>query len=227
MKFYKIDITGWTASFRYPNLISGFQPTLDVPPLSTVLGLINAAAGKFLTYEREYIGYYFEFDAKSIDLETIYQMDGKGNTTTNSAKSNVIRREFLFNPHLIIYTSNSTIAEYFRRPVYSLLLGRMNDLATVNSINVIDLKESPQLNAVEFKGQIIPAFPFLLSGMIQALPEYFTDTFPRKNLGTKPYSIVSCKHAVKSEKVQTVIDEQLGLNIFLHELNYSNEQLIS
>ncbi|HEX8548048.1 MAG TPA: type I-B CRISPR-associated protein Cas5b [Cytophagaceae bacterium] len=227
MKFYKIDITGWTASFRYPNLISGFQPTLEVPPLSTVLGLINAAAGQFLSYNKESLGYYFEFDAKAIDLETIYQMDGNGRTTNNSAKSNVIRREFLFNPHLIIYTSNSTIAEYFKKPVYSLVLGRMNDLATVNNIEAIDLTKSSQLSPIELKGQIIPVFPYLLSGMIQALPEYFTNTFPRKNLGTKPYSIVSCKNGVKSQKIETVNDEYLGLNIFMHQLSYDNELLDS
>jgi len=36
MKVFRIDITSWTASFRYPNLISGVQPTLEVPPLSTI-----------------------------------------------------------------------------------------------------------------------------------------------------------------------------------------------
>ena len=52
MKVFKIDITAWTSSFKYPNLISGFQPTLEVPPISTVLGLINAAAGKYIKYDK-------------------------------------------------------------------------------------------------------------------------------------------------------------------------------
>ena len=82
MKVFRIKITSWTSSFRYPNLISGFQPTLEVPPLSTVLGLINLQ-----------IGYYFEFGSKSIDLETIYQIDSNDkNKATNNAKSNVIQR---------------------------------------------------------------------------------------------------------------------------------------
>ncbi|MDR3217965.1 MAG: CRISPR-associated protein Cas5, partial [Dysgonamonadaceae bacterium] len=75
MKVFKIDITAWTSSFKYPNLISGFQPTLEVPPLSTVLGLINAAAGKYIQHRKLKIGYYFEFEAKQIDLETIYQIE--------------------------------------------------------------------------------------------------------------------------------------------------------
>lgn len=227
MKYFKIDITSWTASFRYPNLISGFQPTLEVPPLSTVLGIINAAAGHFVTYENEMLGYYFEFDSKAIDLETLYQMEGKGKTTSNNAKSNVIRREFLFNPHLIIYTNNLKIVEYFKKPVYSLVLGRMNDLATINSIEEIELTKDPSRNECELKGQIIPALPHLLAGAIQALPEYFTNTFPRKNLGTQPFSIISCKNSVKTSRVETVKDTQLNIDIFLHQINYSDEQLIS
>ncbi|WP_298938611.1 CRISPR-associated protein Cas5, partial [uncultured Dysgonomonas sp.] len=39
MKTHRIKINSWTSSFRYPNLISGFQPTLEVPPVSTVMGL--------------------------------------------------------------------------------------------------------------------------------------------------------------------------------------------
>ena len=75
MKFYRIKISSWTAGFRYPNILSGFQPTLEVPPLSTVLGLINACAGKYLEYRDFKIGYYFEFGAKEVDLETIYQIE--------------------------------------------------------------------------------------------------------------------------------------------------------
>lgn len=218
MKIYKIDISGWTASFRYPNLISGYQPTLEVPPLSTVLGLINAAAGKFVSYKNDKIGYYFEFDAIGTDLETIYQMDGNGRTTNNIAKSNVIRRQFLFNPHLIIYTSNLEIANYFRKPVYPILLGRMNDLATINSISEIEMQSIDE--DVEIKGQIIPTFPYHLAGQIQALPEYFTDTFPRKNLGTKPFSIVSHKNGVKTLKIEALRDNEINLNIFMHHVNY-------
>jgi CRISPR-associated protein Cas5t len=220
MKCFKIEISGWTASFRYPNLISGYQPTLEVPPISTVLGLINAAAGKFVTYKNEKIGYYFEFDSTGIDLETIYQMDGNGRTTKNIAKSNIIRRQFLFNPRLVLYTSNITIASYFRKPVYPILLGRMNDLASVEKISEVEL--SPVKDSLEIKGQIIPTFPFRLAGQIQALPEYFTNTFPRKNLGTKPFSIISHKKGVKALSIAAFHDQELNLNIYMHRIDYSN-----
>ena len=100
MEVYRIKISSWTASFRYPNLISGYQPTLDVPPISTVLGLINAASGKYIEHSDLAIGYYFEYGAKAIDLETIYQVELKTTKTgaypSNLTKSNVINREFLF-----------------------------------------------------------------------------------------------------------------------------------
>jgi len=49
MKVYRIHVTSWTASFRYPNMISGYQPTLSAPPLSTINGLISAAKGDLFT----------------------------------------------------------------------------------------------------------------------------------------------------------------------------------
>jgi CRISPR-associated protein Cas5t len=220
MDCYKIEITSWTASFRYPNLISGFQPTLLVPPLSTILGLINAAAGKYVSYNNDKLGYYFEYDSIGIDLETIYQMDGNSKTTNNNAKSNVIRRQFLFNNRLTIYTPNEKIADYFNNPIYPILLGRMNDLATIKSVTnmVMETAKGP----IEIKGQLIPAFPYLLAGQIQALPEYFTNTFPRKNLGTKPYSVISFQNGVNSSKIEAYNDQSNSRSIFMHQLNYDS-----
>lgn len=222
MQYYRIDISGWTASFRYPNLISGYQPTLEVPPISTVLGIINAAGGGYRTYDNDDLGYFFEFEAQAVDLETIYQMDGKGQTTSNTAKSNVIRRQFLMNPHLVIYTNNESIANSFKEPVYPILLGRMNDLATVNSVSIVDLKRNEINQIIELKGQLIPMFPFQLPGQIQALPQYFTNTFPRNNLGTKPFSIISCNNAIKTAKVNSFHDESLNVNIFMHSMNFTD-----
>jgi CRISPR-associated protein Cas5t len=224
MKYYRIDISGWTASFRYPNLISGYQPTLEVPPLSTVLGLINATGGKHRTYNNENLGYYFEFEATGVDLETIYQMDSKGNTTSNTAKSNVMRRQFLLNPHLIIYTQNEEIANSFQTAVFPILLGRMNDLATVNNVSEVELERTKGVG--KLGGQLVPMFPHQLPGQVQALPEYFTNSFPRNNLGTKPFSVISCKNPVKSDKVEMMYDDSLNLNIFIHQINYSDEDIV-
>ena len=78
MKVYRIKISSWTSSFRYPNIISGFQPTLLVPPISTVLGILNACAGKYIIHNELLLGYYFEYGGKSVDLETIQKADQSG-----------------------------------------------------------------------------------------------------------------------------------------------------
>jgi CRISPR-associated protein Cas5t len=223
MKVFKIDITAWTSSFKYPNLISGFQPTLEVPPLSTVLGLINAVAGKYIQHKKLKIGYYFEFEAKQVDLETIYQIEAheKG-YPKSSTKSNVINREFLFNNHLIIYVQEKEIADYFRMPIYPLLLGRSNDLATVNSITEIELADTSAADKI--KGQIIPFSGNYLPGLIQPLPKYFSNTIPRNNLGTEAYSIISYNAPDVQTNLHACIDylsSNKEIHIYFHDVDFS------
>ena len=187
MKIYRIHLSGWTASFRYPNMISGYQPTLPVPPMSTIHGLISAAMGRpFVTRENK-IGFVFLSGGKAVDLETIYQM---GKKLTN-IKSNVIRREFLFDVELSLYTDSNEIAKALWKPYYPLLLGRSGDLAHVYRIDEIDIEQLHEL--IDVKGTILPFAKYQLPAMIQALPVSFTDEIPRRNMGTKPYCLVSAK----------------------------------
>ena len=220
MDVYKIDITSWTASFRYPNLISGTQPTLEVPPVSTVLGLINAAAGFYIKHKDLSLAYYFEYEMESDDVETIYQIGGKDGKPTNEAKSNVMVRQFLFNNFLRIYTDDEKIAEYFSNPYYPLLLGRMNDLATVIRISSEKEKIEKRNVAEKISGQIIP-FEYRLPGQIQALPQYFTDEFPRKNLDTRPFSIISYKSCVGGnlEVYRDKLPKGKEIDVFFHRIN--------
>jgi CRISPR-associated protein Cas5t len=220
----RVDISAWTASFRYPNLVSGVQPTLEVPPLSTVLGLLNAAAGQYLQHENLQIGYYFEFGAKAEDLETIYQItsDGKGNPT-NEGKSNVMRREFLFDVRLSLYLTDERLVVLLQQPVFPMLLGRSGDLATLEGFETIDLHEIK--NAPKIKGQIVPLAGNLLPGKLQALPRYFTDTFPRQNLGTEPYSIVRFDVPDFPSRATAWRDPskgKAGVDIFFHHLSLAD-----
>ncbi|GAB1403761.1 type I-B CRISPR-associated protein Cas5b [Lentimicrobium sp.] len=226
MKVYRIKLSSWTASFRYPNLISGFQPTLEVPPVSTVLGLVNAAAGHYIEFSKLIIGYYFEYGAKATDLETIYQIELKttkqGAYPSNLTKSNIINREFHYDCRLFIYIEDEQIKEYFLKPYYSLVLGRSGDLVTVDAIDTINLIENTSPGNI--KGQVIPFTGNYLPGEIQALPKYFTNTIPRKNLGTEPYSVISYKsNNIGSDSLNTytdVIDDK-KIDIYFHQLNFS------
>lgn len=221
MKAYRIKISAWTSSFRYPNILSGFQPTLPVPPISTVLGIINACAGTYLSYAEVSLGYYFEYGAKSIDLETIYQveLDSK-NIPKKQMKSNVIRREFLYDTRLYIYLFDPQIVAYFSSPIYPILLGRSSDLATIEAIEEIELEE--QENASKLKGQLVPFKEYHLPGLIQALPKYFTDEIPRNNIGTEAYSVIAFDAMDFPSSVIGYRDviEGKELDIFIHRINF-------
>lgn len=189
MKVYRITISSWTSSFRYPNIISGYQPTLLVPPISTVLGFLNACSGQYLKHEQLFLGYYFKYGSKTVDLETIYQIEiNEKGIPKNQVKSNVIKREFLFDCQLILYVVDKQYIKFLKSPIYQILLGRSSDLATIEKIEEVELEKIE--NADKIKGQVIPFVGNYLPGLLQALPKYFTDTIPRSNIGTEPFSVI-------------------------------------
>jgi len=165
-------------------MISGFQPTLPVPPVSTVIGIISSAMGKPFFPSSEKIGFVFQAKSKTVDLETIYQM---GRSLTQ-IKSNVIKREFLSDTNLFVYTDQEEIYSAFEKPYFPLLLGRSGDLATVESRDELEIQEKELLS--NLKGTVIPFDKHQIPAMIQALPVYFTDTIPRRNVGTQPYYLL-------------------------------------
>ncbi len=219
MKVYRIKISSWTSSFRYPNIMSGFQPTMEVPPISTVLGIINSCAGEYQMFSNFRIGYYFEYDAKSVDLETIYMVEVNRNVPTNRVKSNVIKREFLYGCNLYIYLTDKQIVEFFKNPVYQILMGRSSDLATIEEIICLDLPEIEK--ATKIKGQMMPISVGLFPGNMQALPIYYTDTIPRRNIGTQPFSVISYSSNDYPSNVSAIRDSIDGkvIDIYLHNIN--------
>jgi CRISPR-associated protein Cas5t len=221
MKVYSVDITTWTSSFRYPMLISGTQLTLEVPPLSTILGLINAACGKYINHANSLIGYYFEYEGKAVDIETIYmaEVNKKGNLLS-TRRSNIIKREFLFETFLRIYSPDRDMIDCFQAPVYPLLLGRSSDLATVDITSIQSRTLSPIKKAEKICGQIIPYAKAPLPGRIQALAKYFTDTLPREMLGKEPYVVINCHTVVEGSLVayRDIINGK-EVDIYMHEID--------
>jgi len=220
MKAYRIKISTWTSSFRYPNLLSAFQPTLEVPPVSTVMGMINAASGSYISQRNIYLGYYFDFKCKAVDLETIYQISihktKKEQYPENTAISNIIQREFLFDCRLFLYLTDEELVSCFFQPVYQLLLGRSGDLAGIESIKEVEMNE---IKNAKIGGQVVPFNGNYLPGQIQALPAYFTNTIPRKNLGTEPYSVISYNNPVDSQLTGFRPElEEFNSDIFFHKL---------
>lgn len=214
MKAYRINITSWTASFRYPNLISGYQPSLVVPPLSTIYGLISAAVGDYVSARDVAIGYVFKFCHQAIELETIYQFNSKSSPLTT--KSNVIRRQVLFDNTLWLYIEDSEIARAFLDPYFQLLLGRSNDLASVDSVTEIEFQTLEQLR--DLKGTVVPLGTIPLSAPIQALPISFTNETPRRNLGTRPFYLLEYDYRQQeSIVIKGFLDPEMKLEIYWHD----------
>lgn len=206
MKYLRILIEGWTASFRYPAFISGFQPTLPVPPLSTIYGLLSAAKGELVTPNETNVGFVFDYDAKAVDLETIYELKGlKGN------KSNVAKREFLFNPSLYLYTDDLEFKKYFKNPAYPILLGRSSDLAIISEIKEIEMEKK---NNVKLGKTILPFGIEGAFGIIQALPTHFSDSIPRKAIGTKPYLLMNQFFDYSGD---CYFDSELNWGVWIHK----------
>lgn len=206
MKYLRILIEGWTASFRYPAFISGFQPTLSVPPLSTIYGLLSAAKGELVTPDETNVGFVFDYDAKAVDLETIYELKGlKGN------KSNVAKREFLFNPSLYLYTDDLKFKKYFKNPAYPILLGRSSDLAIISEIKEIEMEKK---NNVKLGKTILPFGIEGAFGIIQALPTHFSDSIPRKAIGTKPYLLMNQFFDYSGD---CYFDSELNWGVWIHK----------
>lgn len=207
MKVFRVHIRGWTASFRYPVFVTGFQPTLPIPPLSTIYGLISAAKGCLVTPADAAVGYVFKSSGKAVDLETIYEL-----AETLKAKSNVCRRELLFEPNLYLYFDDYAIAATFEKPYYPLLIGRSTELAMVEEIKEIELEERI---GVPLGGTVIP-FPLEgIFGPLQALPTHFTDEIPRKTVGTRPFYMVDS--FISYDKRPMPYDKEKNWGIWFHK----------
>lgn len=223
MKIYSVDIRSFTCSFRYPMLISGTQLTLEAPPLSTILGMVNAAAGRYLYHSDILIGYYFQYEGKAVDVETIYMAEvNKKGALLPTTRSNVINREFLFEPFLRLYSSSKELIHFFKAPVFQLLLGRSSDLATADIVSIQERKLVALKSAENISGQIIPYRKAALPGKIQPLDKYFFDSIPRQMFGKEPYVIINC-HSCVGGALPAWRDNVNGkeVDIYMHEIDSS------
>lgn len=205
MKALRVLIEGWVTSFRYPAFISGFQPTLPVPPLSTIYGLISAAKGELVTPEDLSVGYIFNHQGRAVDLETIYELSGL------NGKSNVIKREFLVDPEIYLYVDDLDYQDYFKKPHYPLLLGRSTDLANIKEIKEVELEKESD---IKLGKTILPLGTDGAFGTIQALPTHFTDTIPRKAVGTKPFILTNQFFDYPNE---CYCDKEKGWGVWFHK----------
>lgn len=204
-----MKITGIMASFRDPKFVSGVQPTLEVPPPSTVLGLMSSACGKILSPNDVEFGYVFLYKDKGKDVELIYELTLK---TKYSAKSNVVIREFLTFPELYIYITDLGFEKYFRFPMFPLLLGRTQELARVEEVKRVELK---QTKPVRFGHTIVP-FDFKgVGGVLIALPLYFEYNPFEPRIGQRIQPFILVKSFINYSHQPMFYDEEKKLGDIL------------
>lgn len=61
-----------------------------------------------------------------------------------------------------------------------------------------------------------------LPGTIQALPQYFTNTLPRENLGTQPYSVIDYDNDSFETSLNAYTDfiDDNEIDIYFHKLDF-------
>jgi len=203
----RVKLKAWTASFRFPTFQSGYQPTLPVPPPSTIQGILSAARGEpvYLT-EIPYVGYVFRGEGIGLDLEKIYAL-GK-------VETDIMKREFHYNAELYLYLPDDW-EEHFRKPRYQLLLGRSSDLATVEEIKEVELEEEE----APLGGTVVP-LNLGLPGMVHSLVvEYDYSTTPRRAKLVKPFVILPFPRTSAEKRRQTTrgpYDSELGIGVYFH-----------
>lgn len=196
----RIVLTAYTASFRVPHFV-GYQLTLPVPPLSTIYGLISTAAGRWVTPEDvEWLAYRCEYEGKGMDTEAIWTVErNKPGNLPRFETRNIVQREFLTLPCLTLYLP-SKWGETFRRPRYPLLLGRTQDVATVEEAELTNLEP---VSAGEVGGVLLP-YELVARGRVSAwlqnLPVAFTDESRRRHI--RPPRIFGVVDALRSGAVQ-------------------------
>jgi CRISPR-associated protein Cas5t len=161
----RIVIEAPTASFRYPHFLIGRQPSFDMPPPSTIFGLVAAALGDWPDRPIRF-AYLFTSKSRCSDLEhqhvisrTSGDFPGKPQDPlwrppepvgrikpkprilqkTTEATVQPHLRDFLFDVRLELFLDPPELADAFRSPAFAISLGRSQDLAAIRSVEVLRL----------------------------------------------------------------------------------------
>ena len=218
MEAVRVEIRAYTASFRIPGMMS-YQITSPVPPPSTIYGLLAAAAGREIAPEETWVAYRFTYRAMQEDLEKIIIYDEKGPVWLKAQygpKTNVLRRQFLFDPHLTLYVQPGRVAEAFLKPRYPLLLGRSQDVAYVESLTQTNLEPTQE---AEIAGVLLP-FPIAdarMKSRLMSFPTFYGVAPGRRPRAVKPFHVID--GLLKNETLKT--QRVAVANLFYSELGHS------
>jgi CRISPR-associated protein Cas5t len=177
-----------------------------------VYGLLSAAAGEDVSPERVWVGYRFHAEAEAEDLEKILLFSATGTSwdaTTGQVRSMPIRRQFLVNPVLHLYVpAEEWLWKALWTPHYPLLLGRSQDVATVEALEEAELTPAQE---GEVEGILLPFPTPGVQSLVYNLPTYLPTYPPRRALSVKPFQLVTQRQRVQREDRLLYREPEQGL----------------
>ena len=169
-------------SFRYPHFLVGRQLSYSMPPPSTIYGHIASALGELPDPGSFQFAYDFRFGAGSSDLEhqhiitaggQAFTVDGKKHGTSVQTTVQPHLRDFLFRPRLLLYLNRTDWISAFQSPVFCVILGRSQDLASVTKVDEIELE---QRDGAYFEHTLLPFSyrPYVALGATVLMPRWIS-----------------------------------------------------
>lgn len=134
----KVVAEGMITSFRYPHFMVQKHLTYEMPPPATLYGHICSAVGDWIDPHGLDFAFNFTYEAKVFDYEYIHTTEGTG----EKDKVVPLNRELLFRPRLVLYINRIDLLQFFRRPRYTVVLGRSQDLFSYTSVEVVPLEQA-------------------------------------------------------------------------------------
>jgi len=152
MKVLRVELEAPVCSFRLPHFLVGRQLTFDMPPPATIYGHIASALGDFPDPRSLRFAYRFTTTGTGEDLENQhiivragsrpFAIGGLAYPSSTSATVQPTRRQFLFGCCLTLYLDRLDFEEAFRRPQFTVILGRSQDLAAYIKVEKVELVSS-------------------------------------------------------------------------------------
>ncbi|MBM7865385.1 CRISPR-associated protein Cas5 [Heliobacterium gestii] len=156
IRVLKVRTSAVTASFRYPHVMVGKLPTFEMPPPATIYGHLCGVLGEWFDPRGLAFAYTFTYKQLAEDIELghiVEYASGRNEKSLGGLPKNVEgsmnpqRRQFLFHPEMTLYLSGPTellerLQKHFLSPVFALVLGRSQDLATCHTAEFVELTRS-------------------------------------------------------------------------------------
>lgn len=144
MKVAYAKLVSDTASFVYPNMLVGRQPTYLIPPLSTIYGMLLSAAYEDFDDSEIKVGFLFYSEGETVDVVSVINSMKRGE---KQVKTNVCTKEWLSNVRLELYimSENEIILEKF----LLWLIAPKNRLFMGSSEHFVDPIKSKYVNCIK------------------------------------------------------------------------------